>query len=126
MAVRSAKELRVYQASYQLAMDVFRVCRRFPTEENYGLTSQIRRCSRSVCLNLREAWAKRRYRAHFLSKLSDCDGENSETDSCLDFAVDCGYLSQAEHQDLTTRTSEIGRMLGSMIRSPEKFLLTDP
>src|SRR6267154_456997 len=86
----------------------------FPTEERFALTSQIRRSSRSVCLNLREAWAKRRYEAHFVSKLTDCDGENSETDSSIDFANDCGYITADEHQVLTGKCAEIGRMLGQM------------
>jgi four helix bundle protein len=71
-------------------MEIFVLSRSFPSDEKYGLTSQIRRSSRSVCLNLREAWAKRRYEAHFISKLTDCDGETNETDSSLDFARDCG------------------------------------
>ncbi len=74
-------------------------------------------------MNLREAWAKRRYEAHFISKLSDCDGENAETDTSLDFAHDCGYISTAEHQELTALNREVGAMLGSMIKSPDKFLL---
>jgi four helix bundle protein len=103
-------------------MLIFRVSQRFPAEERYALTSQIRRSSRSVCMNLREAWAKRRYEAHFISKLTDCDGENSETDTSLNFAKDCGYLSADEYQDLTVRCAEIGRMLGSMIQNPAPFL----
>ncbi len=86
--IRSAKDLVVYQKAYQLAMLIYEVTKSFPPEERYALTSQIRRSSRSVCLNLREAWAKRRYQAHFISKLTDCDGENSETASSLDFAHD--------------------------------------
>jgi four helix bundle protein len=93
MRIQSAKDLTVYKLAYKLAMDIFELTQRFPSEEKFALTSQIRRSSRSVCLNLREAWAKRRYEAHFLSKLSDCDGENSETDSSVDFAQDCGYIS---------------------------------
>ena len=93
MAVRSAKELTVYIKAYGLASEIFKLTRRFPADERFALTSQIRRSSRSVCLNLREAWAKRRYEAHFLSKLTDCDGENSETDSSLDFARDAGYIT---------------------------------
>jgi four helix bundle protein len=92
MRLNSAKDLKVYKKAYILAMRIFEVSKRFPTEERFALTGQIRRSSRSVCLNLREAWAKRRYEAHFVSKLTDCDGENSETDSSLDFARDCGYL----------------------------------
>ena len=91
--IESAKDLRVYKLAYQLAMEVFELTKKFPSEEKYALTSQIRRSSRSICLNLREAWAKRRYEAHFVGKITDCDGENSETDSALDFAKNCGYIS---------------------------------
>jgi len=127
MAVRSVKELTVYRKAYALAMDISRLSTSFPQAERYSLTSQIRRSSRSVCLNLREAWAKRRYAAHFVSKLTDCDGENSETDTSLDFARDCGYVTDEDHKDLTARCAEVGRMLGSMINHPDPFLLTpDP
>ena len=104
-------------------MDIFQISKSFPPEEKYALTSQIRRSSRSVCLNLREAWAKRRYEAHFISKLTDCDGENSETDSSLDFARDCKYIEDSEHNRLTKLCSEVGRMLGGMLNKPEKFLI---
>src|SRR5437899_2393222 len=119
MGVRSAKELTVYVKAYQLAMRIFEVSHRFPPEERYALTGQIRRSSRSVCMNLREAWAKRRYSAHFVSKLTDSDGENSETDTSLDFAKDCGYLSTQEHAEMTRECCEIGRMLGTMILNPD-------
>jgi four helix bundle protein len=95
MGVRSAKELTVYQKAYSLAMCIFELSKAFPLEERYALTSQIRRSSRSVCQNLREAWAKRRYPAHFISKLTDSDGENGETDTSLDFAKDCCYVHAA-------------------------------
>ena len=121
--INSAKDLKVYKAAYELAMRIFEITKRFPSEERFALTSQIRRSSRSVCLNLREAWAKRRYEAHFVSKLTDCDGENSETDSSLDFARDCGYISSQEHSDLTRFCEEVGKMLGSMIRNPGSFLI---
>jgi four helix bundle protein len=127
MAVRSVKELTVYLKAHELAMLIFEISRRFPPEERYALTGQIRRSSRSVAMNLREAWAKRRYPAHFVSKLSDCDGENGETDTSLDFAVACGYITAKEHADLTARCTEVGKMLGSMILTPTPFLLTpDP
>ncbi|MBL9163905.1 MAG: four helix bundle protein [Planctomycetaceae bacterium] len=74
-------------------------------------------------MNLREAWAKRRYPAHFVSKLTDCDGENSETDTSLDFALICGYVNHAQHKALTQTCQEIGRMLGAMINDPTPFLL---
>ena len=124
MQINSAKELKVYQAAYELAMRVFEITKRFPPEERFALTSQIRRSSRSVCLNLREAWAKRRYEAHFISKLSDCDGENSETDTSLDFARDCNYITSREHATLASLCAEIGRMLGSMMKNPTAFLVT--
>src|SRR3954452_24157989 len=118
MRLNSAKDLDVYQKAYSLSMRIFELSSRFPVEERFSLTSQIRRSSRSVCLNLREAWAKRRYEAHFVSKLTDCDGENSETESSLDFAKDCGYIPALEHEQLTAVCREIGRMLGSMISNP--------
>jgi len=126
MGVKSAKDLTVYVKAYRLAMTIFDFSKRFPPEERYAVTSQLRRSSRSVCMCLREAWAKRRYPAHFVSKLTDCDGENSETDTSLDFARDCGYISEAEHAELATAYSEVGKMLGAMIHNPDPFLLTDP
>ena len=123
MQINSAKDLIVYKKAYDLAMRVFEVSKCFPSEERYALTSQIRRSSRSVCLNLREAWAKRRYEAHFISKLTDCDGENSETDSSLDFAKDCQYINSTQHTELTTICREVGKMLGSMINTPNQFLI---
>jgi four helix bundle protein len=124
MRINSAKELDVYKKAYALAMDIFAASRNFPGEERYALTDQIRRSSRSVCNNLREAWAKRRYEAHFVSKLTDCDGENSETDTSLEFARDCGYLTLPEHADLASRNREVGRMLGAMMNNPGPFLLS--
>ena len=124
MQINSAKELNVYKTAYELAMRIFELSKSFPAEERFALTGQIRRSSRSICLNLREAWAKRRYEAHFVSKLTDCDGENSETDSSLDFARDCGYITAIEHKELTNRCHEIGRMLGSMIKTPSPFLIS--
>jgi four helix bundle protein len=125
MQIKSAKELNVYQKGYELAMSVFKLSRDFPAEEKFALTSQIRRSSRSICLNLREAWAKRRYEAHFISKLTDCDGENSETDSSLDFARDCGYITVEQHAELAGWCQEVGKMLGSMIKNPAPFLISD-
>jgi four helix bundle protein len=97
MQIKSAKDLIVYEKAYALAMQIFEMSKRFAPEERYSLTDQIRRSSRSVCTNLREAWAKRRYEAHFVSKLTDADGENGETETWLDFAHDCGYLSKNDH-----------------------------
>jgi four helix bundle protein len=123
--VDSAKELAVYMLAHELAMEVYELSKHFPPEERFALTTQIRRPSRSVCLNLREAWAKRRYEAHFISKLTDSDRENSETDSSLDFARDCGYISVEKHQALTRKCANIGRMLGQMIKKSQSFLIAE-
>jgi len=125
MQLNSAKDLDVYKKAYDLAMSIFWLSKQFPDEERFALTSQIRRSSRSVCLNLREAWAKRRYEAHFVSKLTDCDGENSETDSSLDFAKDCEYIQAEQYEQLTAVCRQIGKMLGSMINNPGPFLISD-
>jgi four helix bundle protein len=125
MRINSAKDLDVYKKAYELAMKVFEVSKGFPPEERFALTGQVRRSSGSVCLNLREAWAKRRYEAHFVSKLTDCDGENSETDSSLDFARDCRYIRSDKHAELTGICREVGKMLGSLIKHPDPFLISD-
>ncbi len=100
MQINSAKELTVYVKAYGLAMEIFELSKSFPTEKKYALTSQIRRSSRSVSMNLRKAWSKGRYEAHFISKLTDCDGEANETDTSLDFAKDCGYITDTQHKIL--------------------------
>lgn len=99
------------------------ISKSWPKEEQYALTGQIRRSSRSVCGNMREAWAKRRYEAHFVSKLTDCDGENSETGTWLDFAKDCGYLADEDYQSLLSQCQKVGSMIGSMLKNPYPFLL---
>ena len=104
-------------------MEVFHLSKGWPSEEKFSLTDQIRRSSRSVCANLREAWSKRRYEAHFLSKLADSDGENSETDTWLEFARDCKYLSAEDHTRLSEECRQVGAMLGSMIKNPSPFLI---
>jgi len=123
--VNSAKDLDVYRFAYDLAMAIFELSKRFPPEEKFALTTQIRRSSRSVCLNLREAWAKRRYQAHFVSKLTDSDGENSETDSSLDFAKDCGYTSAGEHQRWQPNAQTSGACLDKMLKTSQSFLITE-
>ncbi len=124
MRLNSAKDLEVYKKAYTVAMRVFAISRKFPPEEKFALTGQMRRSSRSVCLNLREAWAKQRYEAHFVSKLTDSDGECNETDSSLDFAKDCNYITIDEHRALTELNCEVGKMLGSMINNPSPFVIS--
>jgi four helix bundle protein len=123
MGVQSAKELTVFRKSFALAMRIFEISKRFPQEERYAITGQIRRASCSVTMNLREAWARRRNTAHLASKLTDCDGENSETDTLLDFANRCGCLSANEHHDFTTQCLEVGKTLNTMLLNPTPFIL---
>lgn len=123
MRIDSATGLEVYQLAYELAMEIFSLSKGFPYEEKYALTSQIRGSSRTVPMNLREAWAKRRYEAPFISKLTDCDGEANETDTSLDFARDCEYITKQQHADLVSKCDSVGRMLGSILNNPTPFLL---
>ena len=122
MRIKAAKDLIVYQKAYALAMETFEASRRFPAEERYSLTDQIRGSSRSLCTNIREAWAKWRYEAHFVSKLTDADGENGETETWRDFAS-FAYLSKSRHTILTEKCREVGAMLGTMINAPTSFIL---
>jgi four helix bundle protein len=123
MWVDSVKEFIAYRKSFASAMDIFEATKLFPAEERDALTSQLRRSARSVSLNLREAWAKRRYRAPFISKLTDCDGECAEADAAPDFAVAHGYMSNGTHQEMANANEEVARMVRGMIRPPEKFVL---
>lgn len=117
------KSLIVYQKAYKFAMEIFHETKNFPKEEMFSLTDQIRRSSRSVCANLAEGYRKRIYPKHFVSKLSDSDGECAETMVHLDFAKDCGYLSSESHEKLINEYIQIGRILGSMMANPEKFTI---
>jgi four helix bundle protein len=114
-------ELVVYQKSLDLAGSIFKITRKFPKDEQFSLTDQIRRSSRSVGAQIAEAWAKRRYPKHFASKLTDADGEQLETQHWLRIAYDCDYISAAARDELNALCLEIGKMLGSMIRQTEKF-----
>jgi four helix bundle protein len=115
------KELLAYQKAFSLAMEIYKLSKSFPNEEKYSLTDQIRRSSRSVCANMAEAYRKRRYVNHFISKLTDCDGENSETIVWLDFSLECSYISNEVHINLTTKSKEIGKLINYMISNPDKF-----
>ncbi|RYG24268.1 MAG: four helix bundle protein [Chitinophagaceae bacterium] len=115
-------DLIVYQKAYRLALDIHLVTQKFPSEEKFGMISQIRRSSKSVCANFAESYRRRKYRRHFLSKLSDCLSENSETGVWLDFSKDLKFLSEEDYIDLRTRNEEVGRMLAFMVQYPEKFI----
>lgn len=119
--LRGHRDLKVYQSAFDLAMQIFDKSKAFPHEERYALTSQIRRSSRSVAANVAEGFRKRQYPAMFASKLADADGEATETLVWLDFARQCGYLASDHHQKLMVRYEELGKMLGAMIKHPERF-----
>lgn len=116
------KDLKVFQISYKCAMEIYEITKTFPKEEKYSLTDQIRRSSRSVAVNIGEGYRKRRYPKHFTSKMTDSDGECTETQIWLNFSYDCKYISLEIRDKLCSEYEEIGRMLGSMINSPEKFI----
>lgn len=119
--IESFRDLVVYQKAFELQQAIFTTTKIFPKEELYSLTDQIRRASRSIGANLCEAWQKRRYVAHFVSKLTDSDGEQGETQHWIDTALACGYVTADVHKKLLGKCKEIGRMLGSMITNPGKF-----
>ncbi|MCX7552006.1 four helix bundle protein [Xanthomarina sp. F2636L] len=115
------KKLIAYQKAFDLAMSIFEISKSFPKEETYSLTDQIRRSSRSVNANLAEAYRKRVYPKHFTSKLTDADGENSETNTWIDFALACKYISSEQHTSLSNKGIEVGKLINYMINNPEKF-----
>lgn len=110
-----------YQKCFDLAMKVFVISKSFPKEETYSLTDQIRRSSRSVCANISEAYRKRRYEKHFISKLTDADAENSETQVWLQFAFACDYISKSQIGPLIKQSEEVGKLIQYMIDNPGKF-----
>jgi four helix bundle protein len=115
------KNLHAFKKAYQLAMDIFQVTKRFPKEELYSLTDQIRRSSRSVCSKFAEAFSRTDYPNYFLSKLYDCQSENAETRIWLDFATDCGYITSKEYNGFVSKNEEVGKLLSFMISNPQKF-----
>lgn len=121
MGVKNFKETTVYKKSFLQAMVIFEISKSFPKEEKYSLTDQVRRSSRSVCANMAEAYRKKMYSKNFISKLSDCDAENSETNVWIDFALSCGYINQELQQQLLSQNDEIGRLLHHMINNPDKY-----
>jgi four helix bundle protein len=118
---RSFKDLRVYQKAREVSGAVFQLSKAFPKEEAYSLTDQIRRASRSVGAQIAEAWGKRRYEKHFVSKLTDADAEQLETQHWISEALDCGYLASADATQLNTSLEEVGRMLNSMMAKADAF-----
>ncbi len=121
--IRSHKELDVYRMAFRVAMRIFELSKRFPVEERYSLTDQIRRSSRSVCANLAEAWRKRRYEGSFLVKLSHSESEAAETQTWLDFAVECRYLEADIAHELYQEYDHILGKLVNMINNPDPWLM---
>ena len=117
----SFRDLTVYQTARSIANRFFEVSKSFPKDEKYSLTDQGRRSSRSIGAQIAEAWAKRRYERHFVSKLTDADAEQQETQHWIDTASDCGYLSSATQNELIEQLEKVGRMLQSMIDKAETF-----
>jgi len=115
------KELLAYKKSFELAMEIFELSKDFPKEERYSLTDQIRRSSRSVSANIAEAYRKRRYVNHFISKLTDSDAENSETNVWLEYSLKCEYINQEKFDILNMKNIEIGKLINYMINNPNKF-----
>jgi len=123
--VKSFRDLEVYRRQHTLAREVFALSKSFPKDERYSLTDQLRRSSKDIGAQIAEAWAKRLYPKHFVSKLTDADGEQNETQHWLSEAADCGYLSEVDVMRLLGFCEEIGRMLGSMMRKAESFSSND-
>ena len=121
--LKTPEDLNVYQIAFDAAMDIFELSKMFPVEERYALSDQIRRSSRSVCANLAEAWRKRRYKAAFVAKLSDCEAEAAEVQVWLKFAVKCQYLPVDTARDLYKSYNQIIGSLVKMINEPDDWLL---
>lgn len=122
-SIRTYKELRGYSAAMDAAMRIFEITKRFPAEERYPLTDQIRRASRSVCANIGEGWRKRRYRAHFVSKLSDSESEAEETRVWLEFSWKCGYMSREQSEALDQQYNQIIGQLVRMINNADQWTI---
>jgi four helix bundle protein len=121
MASKNVKETKVYKLAFELSMEIFEITKTFPREEKYSLIDQIRRSSRSVCINLLEAYRKKKYSAHFVAKITDSDMENSETSGWLDFSLASRYIDDVVYKQLIYKSEEIGRLLNHMINNPEQY-----
>jgi four helix bundle protein len=121
--IRTHKDLKVYQLAFEAALQIHEITKSFPTEEKYSLTDQIRRCSRSVCANLAEAWRKRRYKNHFISKLSDSEAEAAEAQVWLDFSFAFQYIDQKTHDEIYDKYEHIIAILINISTSPDNWLL---
>jgi four helix bundle protein len=121
--IKNHQDLKVYQMAFDAAMKIFEISKKFPVEERYSLTDQIRRSSRSVCANLAEAWRKRRYEAAFVAKLNDSEAEAAETQTWIEFAVKCNYLDVELGRELYGIYNRILGGLVNMITDPSPWLI---
>lgn len=119
--MRGFKDLLAYTKAFEVSMQIFEISKKVPKEETYSLTDQIRRSSRSVCANLAESYRKRVYYKHFMSKVTDAQMENSETEVWLDFALACEYVSREQYQKLLDLNDEVGKLLHHIYNNPEKY-----
>ena len=119
--IKTHRELKVYQLSFEVGMEIFKLSKKFPKEETYSLTDQMRRSSRSVSANIAEAFRKRRYPKSFVSKLSDSESESAETQVWLDYALACKYINNQDHERLNQQCENIIGMLVIMSNHPEKW-----
>ncbi len=122
MVNNNFRGLTVYKKAFSLSMELFQLTKKFPEDEKSGLTSPVRRSSRSVCSNIGEGYRKRKYPAHFISKTTDADMENSETQVWLDYALACEYIEKDKFDELFSKSEEVGKLLNHMITFPEKYL----
>lgn len=123
MSFQGYKDIRAFQVSYALAMEIFKLTKNFPKDERYSLVDQIRRSSRGVPSNIAEAWKKRRYEKMFVSKVIDAFGEAGETEVWLNFAKDCEYISSTDFDHLIHGYAEVNRMINGMIEKAERFCI---
>jgi len=119
--LHSVRDLEVYKVAFETAMEIFEISKKFPKEEKYALTDQVRRSSRSVCTNLAEGWRKRRYKAVFINKLSDASQEAAETQTWLEFALRCGYIDNESFKKLNEKYEHIFAMFVNMERKADSF-----
>ncbi|MBN1796149.1 MAG: four helix bundle protein [Sedimentisphaerales bacterium] len=119
--INSFRDLNVYKLAVELQQEIFEITKTFPKEETYSLTDQVRRSSRSIGANIAESWHKRRYVAHFISKLTDADAEQAEAQHWLYSSLKCRYISERKHNELLKKCRSIGKMLGKMMAKPEDW-----
>jgi len=119
--IKTVRDLKVYRKAFDSAMEIFELTKKFPKEETYSLTDQIRRASRSVCSNLSEGWRKRRYKAVFLNKLTDSGQEAAETQTWLEFSLHCKYIDENTFQRLDDDYEHIFAMLNAMENKVDTF-----